>query len=394
MVTPRINPNDQSGKLNIIENNNFVQLDRQKSSSEEQLLARKIVKSRSFREKFQNYTGESLHCLQVILRLKGSVIRGILPWMLLCGGYALLISVANHFGYLSGLKEITALPKIVITLNIVLSLLLAFRTNTAHQRFWEGRKLWGGMVNTVRNLTRSILIFVEEHDRQNRHQKEDAVKLVTAFPVAMKLHLRREPVNSELKPFMSKWQYRRLQYASHPCLEIAFWIGDYLQHQYEHRRLNVIQLTALQEQLNDMVNILGGCERIFKTPVPLAYTISLKILFFVYFLVLPLGLVQSLNWWTVSVTVFISFMVFSINEIGSEIEEPFGRDPNDLPLDFICNSIARNVKDLLIFEPTHRFPFARMRTTKNYLFAFNSPVAHFFRERIIDIKEHLTFPHK
>ena len=87
-------------------------------------------------------------------------------------------------------------------------------------------------------------------------------------------------------------------------------------------------------------------------------------------------------------------MVFGINEIGSEIEEPFGRDPNDLPLDFICNSIARNVKDLLIFEPTHRFPFARMRTTKNYLFAFNSPLAHFFRERIVDIKEHLTFNNK
>ncbi|MDJ0717130.1 MAG: bestrophin family ion channel [Prochloraceae cyanobacterium] len=384
--------NSRIDKLNIVENYRLVTEKSAKSSDREQGQIRKIVKSRSFREKFATYTGESINCLQVILKLKGSVLRGILPCIALCGIYALLVSGADRAGYLSSISELKALPNAIITLNIILSLLLAFRTNTAHQRFWEGRKLWGAMVNTVRNLTRSIWIYIEECDRKDRYEKEAAVRLATAFPIAMKLHLRRESVNSELAPFVTPWQYQRLQYANHPTLEIAFWVGDYLQEQYDRERVNVIQLALLQEQLNEMVNILGGCERILKTPVPLAYTIALKILFMVYFLVLPLGLVQGLHWWTVPATIFISFLVFSIHEIGCEIEEPFGRDPNDLPLDFICNTIVCNVKDLLIFEPSHRIPFStRVRNAKNYLSGKSWRLMPFVRGRISDLKKHLNF---
>ena len=377
-------------KLSLIQNKLLLrkQFQKKSNSQQEKALAKKIIQSRSCREKFQTYTGEKLHWLQVILRLKKSVIRGILPGMAICGGYALLITLLNHkFAYLFSLEEVQTLPKLIVILNIVLSLLLAFRTNTAYQRFWEGRKLWGSMVNVVRNLSRSIWIVIQECDLKDRYQKEIAIGLVTAFPIAMKLHLRREAVNYELEPFMLPWQYNKLQYADHPPLEIAFWIGDYLQNQYEKERLNVFQLTALQEMLNEMVDILGGCERILKTPVPLVYTITLRILFIVYFLVLPLGLVGSLEGGTVPVVTFISFLILSINEIGSEIEEPFGRDPNDLPLDFICNTIVNNIKELLLLESSHRFSFDKMRSAKKYLFSDRSPLGRFWQSKIFNIKE-------
>ncbi len=374
-------------KSNLIQNKLVLrkQLE-QNSNYPEKALTKKIIESRSCREKFQTYTGEKLHWLQVILRLKSSVIRGILPGIAIWSAYALIIASIERSGYLSGLEEINSLPKLIVTLNIVLSLLLAFRTNTAHQRFWEGRKLWGSMVNVVRNLSRSIWIIVEECDLKDRYQKEVAIGLVTAFPIAMKLHLRKEPVNYELEPFMLPWQYNKLQYAGHPPLEIAFWIGDYLQNQYEKNRLNVFQLTALQEMSNEMVDILGGCERILKTPVPLVYTITLKILCVVYFLVLPLGLVESLGMLTVPVVGFISFLVLSINEIGSEIEEPFGRDPNDLPLDFICNTIVNNIKEMLLLESSHRFSFDKMRSVKKYLFTEKSPLSRFWQNKIFNIE--------
>ncbi|MDJ0693768.1 bestrophin family ion channel [Mastigocoleus sp. MO_188.B34] len=125
------------------------------------------------------------------------------------------------------------------------------------------------------------------------------------------------------------------------------WISNYLQEQLRRERINVFQASSLHDFINKIVDILGGCERILKTPVPLFYTLTLRYLLTVYFLLLPWQLVQGLSWWTVPVLGAISFILLGINEIGSEIEEPFGRDPNDLPLDFICDTIRRNVEDII-----------------------------------------------
>ena len=343
--------NSAAAQRNFNEKNSSPQERSANSRSQRQSLIQKIVNARSVGEKFQIYTGEKLHWFQVILRLKRSVIPGILPWVLLCSGYGCLISALDYFGYLPNLSQIKSLPNVIISLNIVLSLLLVFRTNTAHERFWEGRKLWGAMVNVVRNLARGVWIYIEEGEPQERKNKAAAARLIAAFAVAMKLHLRRDPIDPELQPLMSSLQYRKLQQVNHSPLEIAFWIGEYLQRQYERERVNVFQLTDLHQMLNTMVDILGGCERILKTPVPLVYTITLKLLLVIYFIVMPLGMVHELNWWTGLDMAFVSFLLLGLDEIGSEIEEPFGHDPNDLPLDFICKTIVRNVEDLIKESP-------------------------------------------
>ncbi|KAM3102355.1 bestrophin family protein [Phormidesmis sp. 146-12] len=339
-------------------NSNHVHLkERQEKSPVPKRKSRqKLVSLRSFQEKFSRYTGEKLTGLQVLFRLGDTVLHAILPWVLLCAGYAALTSLLHQLGYLSAVHENKALPHVAVALNIALSLLLVFRTNAAHERFWEGRKLWGSMVNTVRNCVRSIWISVEERLPHDRTQKEDSMRLVAAFAVAMKLHLRRDPMslNDELAPLMSLPQYRRLQEVNHGPLEIAFWLEDYVQQQYEHRQINGFQLQDLHKMLNDLVDILGGCERILKTPVPLAYTMTLKILLVAYFIIVPLELVDNLHWWVSPATAFISLIFLSIQEVSSEIEEPFGHDPNDLPLDFICDTIKRNVEDLIQHAPSSR----------------------------------------
>jgi ion channel-forming bestrophin family protein len=311
------------------------------------LLGEKILAKRSFSQRFGLYTGEEFSAIKVVLHLSKSVIQAILPWVILWGGYGFLISLLNYYGRLAKYSaDIKSIPNIVISLHIVLSLLLIFRTNTAHERFWEARKLWGAMVNTVRNITRRICIVIKERQPEDTTEKEAILRLVVAFAVAMKLHLRRESVNSELASLMSSSKYYTLQDVNHPPLKIAYWIGDYFQYQHERECVNVFELNSLHQLLDEMVDILGGCERILKTPVPLYYTITLKILLIMYFLLLPWELVSGLTWWTGPILAFLSCILLGIDEIGAEIEEPFGHDPNDLPLDVICQTMLRNINDL------------------------------------------------
>jgi putative membrane protein len=208
------------------------------------------------------------------------------------------------------------------------------------------------MVNNIRNLARSIWVAVIEKAPEDRAEKAAVLKLLVAFAVATKLHLRSEHPNEELQELISPYRYFQIKNLNNPPLEIAFWIADYLQEQYESDRLNLYQLNSLNSLLNSMVDALGGCERILKTPIPLAYAIHLKQLLLIYCLLLPFQLVSNLSWLTGPVVGLISFTLFGIEEIGIEIENPFGHDRNDLPLDAICNNLKRNTEDLIALSST------------------------------------------
>jgi putative membrane protein len=306
----------------------------------------------SFLGKHQLYKVEKINWFKLILQLESSIFPTIIPWVIFCGIYGSLVELLYYLGVpLAFPQSSGVVTQAVLSFNIGLTLLLVFRTNTAHDRFWEGRKLWGALVNASRNLARGIWIVVKESEPKAQVEKEATLRLVVAFAVAMKLHLRRDALDEQLASLMSSRQYSMLQDVEHPPLQIAVWIGNYLQHQYERNCLPIYQLTALHKLVDDLVDILGGCERILKTPLPLIYAIRLKQLVLVYCLVLPFELVRDLNWWTGIVMVLVSFTLLSIEQIGAEIEEPFGHDPNDLPLDTICNTILRNVEELIALSP-------------------------------------------
>src|SRR4028118_2299024 len=284
---------------------------------------------------------------QLALTLKGSVIPTIYKRVIFCGAFGFFISILDYLGVPVSWTNLEG-----VVSSIVLGLLLVFRTNTAYERFWEGRKIWGTLVNNVRNLARQIWVAIEEKDPQDIELKKSVLRLLPAFAVAMKLHLRQEPINPELEPLMSPAQYEKLKSMNNPPLEIAFWIEDYMHEQYERNCLDVYQLTAMNELLNSMIDVLGGCERILKTPIPLAYAIHLKQLLLLYCLALPFQMVKDLNWGTGLVVALISFTLFGIEEIGIEIENPFGHDANDLPLDNICAAMQRNMDDLISLSPS------------------------------------------
>lgn len=285
------------------------------------------------------------------LRWRGSVLPGVLPRASICGVVAIVVTILHEQGWSMAIPALAGLVP-----NIVLGLVLVFRTNTAYERFWEGRKLWGNLVNLTRNLARQVWTNVEERDAADHEAKAATLRLLVAFSIATKLHLRSQPVNQEVARLLPKSQYYTLKLMNNSPLEVAFWIGDYLQQQYRRDRLELYQLTAMQKLLDGMVDCLGGCERILKTPIPLAYMIHLRQLLLLYCLSLPFQFVNDLGWWTSVVVVLISFTLFGIEEIGVEIENPFGKDANDLPLDTICETMLRNVEDLMtLSSSTHDF---------------------------------------
>lgn len=287
--------------------------------------------------------------LQLAFKLKGSVLLAIYPRVIAFGFFGVFVSLLYYFK----LPVSQPIFESVIP-SIVLGLLLVFRTNTAYDRFWEGRKCWGSMVNDTRNLAREIWVSIDEINPEDKNNKIAMLYLLVAFSVATKLHLRGEPVNNELEELMGHSKYLKLTSMNNPPLEIAFWIGNYLQKQYNRKCVNTYQLIALQELLNNLVDSLGACERILKTPIPLAYAIHLKQLLLIYCLLLPFQMVESLGWYTGLIVALVSFTLFGIEAIGLEIENPFGYDENDLQLDGICQTMKRNIDDLITLTPDVR----------------------------------------
>ena len=283
---------------------------------------------------------------RLLFRVRGSVIPAVMPRVLLCAAFALGILLLYGRGWPVSSPILGSLVP-----SLVLGLLLVFRTNTSYERFWEGRKLWGSLVNLTRNLARQMWVAIETPQPQDVDAKIAAVHLLPAFAVAMKLHLRGEAPSPELAHLLSADQFAQLQDMNNPPLEIAFWIADYLQTQQARGTLNTYQLTYGLETLDGLVNALGGCERILKTPMPVAYSIHLKQLLMLYCLALPFQMVESVGWGTPLLVALISFAVFGIEEIGIEIENPFGHDPNDLPLDAICHTMVQNINDLISLVP-------------------------------------------
>ncbi|WP_375479243.1 bestrophin family protein [uncultured Nostoc sp.] len=292
---------------------------------------------------------EKIKWLRTALQPKGSVTKAIFKHILWCGAFGFLISLLHHFD-----KPVSQPILGSVIPSIVLGLLLVFRTNTAYERFWEGRKCWGSIVNNVRNLARQIWVSVDEISPEDKDKKITALNLLAAFAVTTKLHLRGEAVNSELEDLMPSTKYIKLKIMNNPPIEVAFWIGDYLQEQYNRNCLNSYQLTSMQELLNSLVDNLGACERILKTPMPLAYAIHLKQLLILYCFLLPFQIVEQLGWWTGLISALVGFTVFGIEAIGLEIENPFGYDANDLPLDAICETMKRNIDDLITLTPNTR----------------------------------------
>ena len=296
--------------------------------------------------------------VQLALRWQGSIAPIVLPGVLLCGGFGFFISLLDYLGIPVSWPGFD----IVITnvsYNLVLGLLLVFRTNTSYERFWEGRKAWGTITASIRNLGHLIWVSIAETEPTDREKKISTLRLLVAFAVATKLHLRQQAIDSELEALMTPDQFLKLKAVRLTPLQLAVWIGDYLQQQYNRNLVTTNQLTAMNVLVNELLEAITTCERILLTPIPLAYAIYLKRLLLIYCLCLPFQVVDTLHLWTTPIAIILSFVLLGIEEIGTEIENPFGNYANDLPLEEICTIILDNIEDLIALNSQDQLEVTR-----------------------------------
>jgi putative membrane protein len=255
--------------------------------------------------------------------LKGSMVREIFGRVVACVIWAAGI-VLLHRAW-----PWIAIPSTVHSLvGVALGLLLVFRTNSSYDRFWEGRKLWGAIVNESRNLARASRVLLKDDPNLMRQ----IVRWAAAFPYAAMQSLRGRngfgPVALRL-PLEEAEMTARLASARDRGL-----ISDYV-------------FVYLDTNVQLLIDYIGGCERIRKTPIPFAYMVHLRRALLLYCFSLPFALVQDYGWSTVLDTLLVSYVLFGIEEIGVEIEDPFGEDANDLPLEDICETIEKNILPLI-----------------------------------------------
>lgn len=228
-------------------------------------------------------------------------------------------------------------------LGIVLGLVLVFRTNTAYERWWEGRKLWGALINETRNLAMKIQAFLPEEDHMNR---QFFLKYITNYVYAMKGHLRGKVNLSELE-FSDEMSLHELEKAKHVPNIIASTLYNKCNQLYRQHQISGDQFIILDKEVKALTDIIGACERIKNTPIPYSYSLFMKKFIFIYTMTMPLGFITSFAYWTVPIVMFVFYVLVSIELIAEEIEEPFGLDSNDLPMEEMSLRIKQNVKEIL-----------------------------------------------
>jgi putative membrane protein len=229
-------------------------------------------------------------------------------------------------------------------LGIVLGLFLVFRTNTAYDRWWEGRKLWGAMVNSSRNYALKVNAYISLEDHEER---EWFAKMIPNFVYAMKEHLRNGVQFNELEFTDSNFMEELKKYKHKPN-QISKMLYSRVNNLYKKNLITGDQLITLDKEMKDFIDIIGACERIKNTPIPYSYMMYVKKFIFIYIITLPFAFVTTSGYLTVIIVVLITFVLMSVELIAEEIEDPFGRDLNDLPVDELSGKIRENVREILL----------------------------------------------
>lgn len=234
-------------------------------------------------------------------------------------------------------------------IGVALGIFLGFRNNASYDKFWEGRKLWGALVNTSRSLTRQVCFVINSsHDAEElQHFREVFVKRVVAYAHALRCHLRNEDPTKEIKKFLPPEDLASVVESMHRPLAILQLLGRDLAVARDRRWLSEHSFAFMDAQLNELTNILGACERIKHTPIPFSYSVLIHRIVASYCLFLPFGLVETTGVLTPVVVFLISYAFFELDAIGDEIENPFGLQPNDLPLTALSRNIEINLLALI-----------------------------------------------
>ncbi|NBB19728.1 hypothetical protein GVN20_10230 [Runella sp. CRIBMP] len=270
---------------------------------------------------------------------RSDTFRFLLPGIAGVAAYTGVVAYVENDVFHASFKNTTVVHSLV---GFVLSMLLVFRTNTAYERWWEGRKLWGSFVNNSRNLALKLHAFLPKDSAK----RETFRVLIINYIFAAKEHLR---TGVHVKKLAQTGPYDTDFYKQkkHVPNQIMGAIYQEINNLYHNQSITGDQLIVLNSELQSFTDNLGGCERIKRTPIPYAYSLFLKKVIFLYVFTMPIGFVIEFKYWAIPIVAIIFYVFASIEVIAEEIEDPFGTDANDLPTDIIYETIKDNLEEIL-----------------------------------------------
>ncbi len=271
-----------------------------------------------------------------LLQMKGSSYPGIFWGMATMGAITGLICAGNFTFHLFDIK---ISPHILSAISLVVGMLLVFRMNTAYDRWWEGRKLLGQLLNTSRFFCLKINNYIPEHKIELRTKFEN---LIVAYAYALTEHLLRSNFDNTIT-YLSAEHIDRFNSSKHKPSFVLDLLSKEILNLHQDQTISGEQLIILENSIVIFTDIIGACERIKYTPIPFAYAIHLKRIIFVFCLFLPFSLIHDLGWLSIPIVMLVFYTLVGIEIIGEEIEDPFGEDNNDLPMWETVDKIKTNI---------------------------------------------------
>ncbi len=273
---------------------------------------------------------------------KSDTFRMLMPAMAGVAIYTAVVAYIENDLLEVQFKNTTIVHSLV---GFVLSMLLVFRTNTAYDRWWEGRRLWGSFVNNSRNLALKLNVMLQDENTKKRFRI-----LISNYVIATKDHLRSSVKIDHLEE-TDKYLLSDLKNKKHIPNQIMMNIYTEIQLLRNDKTLNDEQLLYLNPELMSFTDNIGACERIKNTPIPIAYSLFLKKVIFLYIFTMPIGFVRDFDYWAIPIVTLVFYAFAGIEIIAEEIENPFGTDDNDLPTDKISKTIKENLIEILGQKP-------------------------------------------
>jgi putative membrane protein len=277
---------------------------------------------------------------------KADTFRKLLPLLLAICAYSWLIAyLETEVFRLSDSSHVKNIPAMHSLLGFAISMLLVFRTNTAYDRWWEGRKLWGALVNNSRSLAIKLSVMLKPEEKE---QRSFFRKIIPAYAYALHNHLKSEETRVAL--FESEDAdhiLRQIDRNKHIPNQVALLLFRHIDDLYRQQKIDGNQLIILNTEIQSFTDICGACERIKNTPIPFSYSVFIKKFIFFYIMTLPFGFVFTLGFYVIPVVAFIFYVLASLELIAEEIEDPFGGDDNDVPTDKISRNIHNHIAEIL-----------------------------------------------
>jgi putative membrane protein len=270
---------------------------------------------------------------------KSDTIRILWKEILYIGIFTLGIAFLE-LHYFPNAEILDKLIAVYSLIGFVISLLMVFRTNTAYDRWWEGRKIWGDLVNDSRNFAVKISSILKDKEDKAFFQRQ-----IVNYAYATKEHLRFGVKFEELN--LNIDEIEKLRKSSHIPVAIVQTMYERLHHLSSNDKITQEEFLTFDKNLNNFLNVVGACERIKNTPIPFSYSLFIKKFIFIYVTTLPLAFVNQFGYFSSLIATFVFYVLVSMEVLAEEIEDPFGHDENDLPTDGICDRIKINVDEVL-----------------------------------------------